>query len=395
MLKFRYKFLCSGNVLSKAFCTALTFTLLVCFGSGPRAEGLPRTFGWTAYGTTSSGYAVSVAIGNALADDGYRLRVIPAKNDISRLTPLRAKRVQFAATGIGSYLAQEGVNDFGTRRWGPQKLRLIMMSWSNTNTVVAAATKDTGVKTVQDLAGKRVVWVIGAPALNMNMEGVLAFGDLDWSDVTRVVVGGQKAAMQGLIEGTIDAAIASTNTSALYQLAGSPRGLYFIPKPHDDVAGWHRMNLKAPWIKPSIGTAGVDLSVENPLEGGSYGYPILITYATRDEQMAYDLAKLIHINYEEFKDAHSSGVGFAMERQVFDWIVPYHDGAVQYFREIGVWTEKHQVHNDGLVARQDTLSLAWNEFLKKDIPEEIFYEEWLRARFVALSEAGMDTIWGE
>tara|TARA_B100000029_G_scaffold334693_1_gene326802 strand:+ start:1948 stop:2760 length:813 start_codon:yes stop_codon:yes gene_type:complete len=270
-----------------------------------------------------------------------------------------------------------------------------MMSWSNTNTVVAAATMDTGVKTVKDLAGKRVVWVIGAPALNMNMEGVLAFGDLDWSDVTRVVVGGQKAAMQGLIEGTIDAAIASTNTSALYQLAGSPRGLYFIPKPHDDVAGWHRMNLKAPWIKPAIGTAGVDLSVDNPLEGGSYGYPILITYADRDGQMAYDLARLIHINYEEFKDAHSSGVGFAMERQVFDWIVPYHDGAVQYFREIGVWTEEHQVHNDGLVARQDALSLAWNEFLKKDIPEETFYEEWMQARFVALSEAGMDTVWGE
>ena len=80
---------------------------------------------------------------------------------------------------------------------------------------------------------------------------------------------------------------------------------------------------------------------------------------------------------------------------MFDWIVPYHDGAVQYFREIGVWTERHQVHNDGLVARQDTLSLAWNEFLKKEIPEEIFYEEWLRARFIALSEAGMDTIWVE
>ena len=53
------------------------------------SEGLPRTFGWTAYGTTSAGYAVSVAIGNALADDGYRLRVIPGKNDISRMNGAR------------------------------------------------------------------------------------------------------------------------------------------------------------------------------------------------------------------------------------------------------------------------------------------------------------------
>ena len=99
------------------------FSLLVFGSSYTSAEGLPRTFGWTAYGTTSAGYAVSVAIGNALADDGYRLRVIPAKNDVSRLTPLRAERVQFAATGIGSFLAQEGASDFGTRRWGPQKLQ--------------------------------------------------------------------------------------------------------------------------------------------------------------------------------------------------------------------------------------------------------------------------------
>ena len=389
-----YSFFSRSCLLRRASQIALSLFSLLVFGSlYASAEGLPRTFGWTAYGTTSAGYAVSVAIGNAVADDGYRLRVIPAKNDISRLTPLRAKRVQFAATGIGTYLAQEGVNDFGTRRWGPQKLRIIMMSWSDTNTVVVAATKDTGVKTVQDLAGKRVAWVIGAPALNMNMEGVLAFGDLDWSDVVRVEVGGQKAAMQGLIDGTIDAAQASTNTSALYQLAGSPRGLYFIPKPHNDVAGWHRMNLKAPWIKPTIGTAGVDLSAENPLEGGGYGYPILITYATRDEQMAYDLTKLLHINYEEFKDAHSSGVGFAMERQVFDWIVPYHDGAVRYFKEIGVWSEEHERHNLSLIKRQDVLSVAWNEFIKNDIADESFYDEWLQARFVALNDAGMDAIW--
>ena len=393
-MEIHYSFLSRYLLLGRVSRIILFLSSLLVFGSSyTSAEGLPRTFGWTAYGTTSAGYAVSVAIGNALADDGYRLRVIPAKNDVSRLTPLRAERVQFAATGIGSFLAQEGASDFGTRRWGPQKLRLIMMSWSDAGVVVAAATKDTGVKTVQDLAGKRVVWVIGAPALNMNMEGVLAFGDLDWSDVVRVEVGGQKAAMQGLIDGTIDAAIASTNTSALYQLAGSPRGLYFIPKPHDDVAGWRRMNLKAPWIKPTIGTVGVDLSAENPLEGGGYGYPILITYAIRDEQMVYDLTKLLHINYDEYKDAHSSGIGFAMERQIFDWIVPYHDGAVRYFKEIGVWNEEHERHNFSLIKRQEVLGVAWDEFIKNDIADESFYDEWMRARFVALNEAGMDTVW--
>ena len=83
-------------------CLSVFFLLTSMVAPVALSDGLPRTFGWTAYGTTSGGYAVSVAIGNALADDGYRLRVIPAKNDISRLTPLRAGRVHFSATGIGS-----------------------------------------------------------------------------------------------------------------------------------------------------------------------------------------------------------------------------------------------------------------------------------------------------
>ena len=96
-------------LVCRAIVSAISiFFLLVCVPFSAVADGLPRTFGWTAYGTTSGGYAVSVAIGNALADDGYRLRVIPGKNDIARVTPLRAGRVHFSATGIGSYLAQRG-----------------------------------------------------------------------------------------------------------------------------------------------------------------------------------------------------------------------------------------------------------------------------------------------
>ena len=67
------------------------FILAIVIGmsSTAAAEGLPKTFGVTAYGTTSSGYAAMVAIGNAISEDGYKMRVLPAKNDISRMTPLK------------------------------------------------------------------------------------------------------------------------------------------------------------------------------------------------------------------------------------------------------------------------------------------------------------------
>jgi len=356
-------------------------------------DGLPRTFGWTAYGTTSAGYAVSVAIGNALADEGYRLRVIPAKNDVSRLTPLRAGQVHFSATGIGTYLAQEGVFEFDTRRWGPQPVRVLLASWADTNNGLVTTARDAGIETAADLRGKRVAWVVGAPALNQNMAAWLAFGGLGWDDVVRVEASGWKASVQGMIDGTIDAAIASTNSSMLYQLEGSPRGLRFLPGPASDHEGWQRMRQSAPWFSPQTATSGVGLSPEQPLEGANYGYPILITYAGQSTQTVYELVRLLDVKFDGYKDAHSSAIGFAIDRQVFDWIVPYHDGAVRYLREIGVWTEAHEAHNQALVARQQVLAEAWQKVTESDVDVDAFSGAWLAERTRALEAAGMDPIW--
>ena len=62
----------------------------VAISSAAFAGGMPKKTAWTAYGTTSSGYAQAVAIGNMMKKHyGTNMRVIPGKNDISRMAPLR------------------------------------------------------------------------------------------------------------------------------------------------------------------------------------------------------------------------------------------------------------------------------------------------------------------
>jgi TRAP transporter TAXI family solute receptor len=351
------------------------------------AEGLPKNLTWSAYGTTSSGYAASVAVGNALADEGYKLLVQPAKNDISRMTPLRVKKIEFSAMGIGSFQAQEGVLDFGKKPWGPQPVRLILMGWGEPNVGIAATAKEAGITSAAKLKGKRLAWVIGGPALNQNLTGWLAFGGLTWDDVTKVTVPGWKASIQGIIDGNIDAATASTNSSMLFQVDSSPRGLHFFPAPHDDKEGWARLKKVAPWFSPHIATAGVGLSKEKTLEGASYGYPILITYDWMTDQAAYEMTMLLDKTYPKYKDAHASAAGFALDQQVFDWIIPYHAGAVKFFKEKGVWNDKFEAHNNKLLERQSVLAAAWEKH--KDAP----YETWMAERAKALKAAGFDAIW--
>ncbi|MDP6352219.1 MAG: TAXI family TRAP transporter solute-binding subunit [Alphaproteobacteria bacterium] len=365
---------------------------LASAGAG-HGQGLPKTFAWTAYGTTSSGYAVSVAIGNALAEEGYKLRVVPAKNDISRMIPLKAGRVQFSAMGIGSFLAQEGVLDFAAKRWGPQRVRVIMMSWANSNTGLPATARDSAIETAADLKGKRVAWVLGAPALNQNMTAWLAFGGTNWDEVDVVEVSGWRASIQGIIDGTIDAAIASTDSSMLFQLDGSPRGLRFFEAPTSDIEGWRRLLEFAPWYAPHRATAGVGLSPDNPLDGASYGYPILTSYAGQDPEMAYELAKLLHTKFDAYKDSHSNAIGWAMDRQVFAWIVPYADGAVRYFKEIGVWNEEHEANNHALIERQRVLAEAWARIEDAEEDDEAHQALWLAERKHALTGAGFDPVW--
>ena len=89
---------------------------------------LPDQLSWTAYGTGSAGYNQSVAIGAALKNAaGTNLRVLPGKNDVARSEPLRQGKVDFSATGVGgSFMAQEGVFQFGAENWGPQPVRVLI-----------------------------------------------------------------------------------------------------------------------------------------------------------------------------------------------------------------------------------------------------------------------------
>ena len=88
---------------------------------------LPPTMTFTAIDTGTAGFNIAVAVGKMMKDKyGTDLRVLPAGNDVARLSPLRAGRAQSPAMGSGSYFAQEGVFEFGAREWGPQALQLVL-----------------------------------------------------------------------------------------------------------------------------------------------------------------------------------------------------------------------------------------------------------------------------
>jgi hypothetical protein len=80
-------------------------------------------------------------------------------------------------------------------------------------------------------------------------------------------------------------------------------------------------------------------------------------------------------------------VGWAADRQDFRWVIPYHEGAVRYWTERGLWTDEAQAHNDALIERQDVLATAWEKVA--DLPEAELVEKWAEERAAALEAAGL------
>ncbi|HSE79678.1 MAG TPA: TAXI family TRAP transporter solute-binding subunit [Alphaproteobacteria bacterium] len=368
----------------------------VALAAGARAADikLPETLAWTAYDVGSGGYNQAVAIGNSLKTRlGVNLRVLPGKNDISRNLPLRENKVHFSANGVGgSYLAQEGLYEFGAKDWGPQRLRMLLLNNSDALLTIHTA-KDANIKTIYDIKGKRVAWVAGAPSLNQNITAMLAFANLTWSDVTKVEFGGFGAAMDGIINNQADAAFSSTISGLAFKVAASPRGLHLPRFPHDDKAGWDRMRKIAPFFVPFMGTEGATLSKDNPVEGATYPYPVLITYQSQDAALTYSMTKAMVDFFNDYKDGAPGNNGWDIKRQVYDWVMPFHDGAIGYLKEIGVWKPEFQAHNDRLVQRQDVLAKAWDGYAKTGpADEKAFYDGWIKARAEALTKAGFEPV---
>jgi TRAP transporter TAXI family solute receptor len=352
---------------------------------------LPPTMVVTAYDTGTAGFNIAVGVGKMMKDKyGTDVRVLPAGNDVARLAPLRAKRAAMSAMGSGTYFAQEGVFEFGTKEWGPQPLQLVLSS-VDCNAATLGVAKDTGVTEIKQLKGKRVGFVVGSPALNQNALAVLAFGDLKQSDVKAVEFSSYGAMWKGMVNNDVDAAFATTITGPAKELETSPRGIVWPPLPASDKAGWERVKKVGSFFFPHVATCGAGITKDKPIELGNYPYPIFMVYGSLPEAEVYAITKAMITGYDAYKDSAPGASGLAADRQTKNWVVPLHPGAARAMKEAGHWSDAQEAHNKELLKRQQVLAAAWTDYGKSNPPsdDKAFLEGWMKARAAALTKANM------
>jgi TRAP transporter TAXI family solute receptor len=382
------------NPIIKLGAIALAGTALAASAAVAQVK-LPTTVTMTAYDTGTSGFNITVAIGKMMKDKyGTDVRVLPAGNDVARLQPLRVNRAAISAMGAGVYFAQEGVFEFATKEWGPQAIQITLSS-VDCNGLSLAVAADTGVKSIADVKGKRVGFVVGSPALNQNALAMLAFAGLTTKDVKIVEFASNNAMWKGMVNNDVDTAFASTIAGPTKELETSPRGIVWPPLPHADKAGWERVRKVGPFFTEHNATCGSGgISKDKPIQMGAYPYPIFSVYANAPENDVYMLTKAMIEGYDGYKDNAPGAGGLGVKVQTKNWAVPVHKGAVKALKEAGAWSDDQEKFNNNLLKRQEVLLATWAEFNKGNPSADPakFTEEWMKARKAALAKNSMTDI---
>jgi len=74
-------------------------------------------------------------------------------------------------------------------------------------------------------------------------------------------------------------------------------------------------------------------------------------------------------------------------------MIPFHPGAVRYYKEIGVWTPAAQATLEQSQRRYAVVAEAWKSYTAKAPDDEAaFVQGWMKARAEALQKAKLITI---
>lgn len=325
----------------------------------------------------SSGYIHSRAIVETLnANAGAKLSLRPISDSVPRTTLLTDRAADFCICDMESYFAQEGLLEFNSAKLGPQPLRLVLSAASDFKLGLIIA-KDSNAKEISDLAQKRIPWIRNADQLNAHMTAFLAFAGLSWTDVVKLTYPGYKEAAAGFKRNQVDALLVEANQETSLDLSEGKRSFFHADFSSEKRINWRRMQNISPYLQPS--TSGSWNGVTHP-------YPVLITTQSQEADQIYQLTKAISGNLEAMSATLPGAESWHANWQNLTWVFPYHEGAIQYFKEIGIWTEAAQNHQDRLVERQQQLRVAFDAYVGENPEKKTFKAGWQQRREATLSQ---------
>ena len=231
----------------------------------------------------------------------------------------------FVQTDVGAY-AYEGTRLFDAKVDNFSTVANLYMEQ------VQIVTLDESIKTVADLAGKNVSVGASGSSVYFNAVDVLGAYGLDVEKDINPTYQSFGDSVEALQDGKIDAAfvVAGAPTTAVTSLA-TTKQVYLVSLDQEHIDA---LIAESPYYSPNTIAADV------------YGTPADVTTVAvgavviaRDDVSAEDVYNFMFGTFENLESitaAHAKGAELSLEFAASYGAVPYHPGAVEYYKEKGI-----------------------------------------------------------
>lgn len=222
--------------------------------------------------------------------------------------------------------AYMGEDDFEGRQ--VENTRALASVYPNAVQLVTLA--DSDIESLSDLEGQRVS--VGAPGsgTELNARAVLESNGLTYDDMNVQRLNFNETA-DAIRDGDIDAGFWSVGppTSSIMNLA-STRDIRLISLTDEEIENAQEDEpVFAPYELKAETYEGVDEAVQ------TIGIPnVLVVNADMDEQLAYDVTKMLFERIDELIDVHPAAENTTVEFSMESTPVPFHPGSIRYYEEI-------------------------------------------------------------
>ncbi|MCW8332004.1 TAXI family TRAP transporter solute-binding subunit [Photobacterium sp. SDRW27] len=279
-----------------------------------------------------TGGAICRLVNKDRKEHGIRCSVESTGGSIYNINTIRAGELDMGiAQSDWQYHAYNGTSKF--KESGPFKsLRAVFSIHPEPFTVIARA--DSGIKTFTDLKGKRVN--IGNPGSGQRGTMEVLMKALGWTKKDFALVSELKASEQSK-------ALCDNKIDAMVYTVGHPSGAIKEATTSCDsvmveVAGpvVEKLVAENDFYRIATVPGGMYKGTANDVKTFGVG-ATFVSSAQIDKELIYQVVKSVFNNFDTFRKLHPAFANLKKEEMVKDGLsAPLHDGAKQYYQEVGL-----------------------------------------------------------
>ena len=211
--------------------------------------------------------------------------------------------------------------------------------------------EDSGITKISDLKGKRVCWGYdAAPFLQQLNLSALTTAGLGEKDIILVPVATFVDAVRLVGDGKADCATVGVGAGVVSEVS-SRTPLVWLSAEADQAAA-KRIAEILPGCYPAVAKAGSHPIIKKDTTFLAED-TFFVARGTLNEAVTYIVAKALYDYRDELVPINPAFNQWTRDRMVIERIfVPYHAGAIKFYKEVGLWTNKIEGIQKGLLAKK-------------------------------------------